>query len=445
MERYRKASREVFDVLKKHCKLVEKASIDEAYCDITEEVNTIIENKQKEDPELPIVDLIKDRDSWSGLLLPNFDDDTNTIAISIDDIKLLIGARIVNDIRKAVYDEVGFTCSAGISNNKSFAKVIASKNKPNGQTILRNSAIPLLLTQIKLLDIPYIGKKIGEELQIRKIETPQDLQKYSKSELDKIFDEKTSQFLYNICRGIDNTEVKQKSIVKSIMASKRFSPISSFDSLENILEVLSIDLVKRMNTDQEEYNRIPKTLTIYYFTLQKYKSKSLSIPMPSQRTNTTNLVSFLIQTLKTKVGTQELFPCSGLSLKASNFTELSSKNAITSFFSATSNREVQFKIPEKTTSFSSTKKESSIEDSIEMFKCNECGKFIKMMDKKEHEDFHFAVKLSREIQTTSPKELNTSSPKSNTKSTSKRKYKGKSSAPKQRKLSNQPRITSFLK
>ena len=37
------------------------------------------------------------------------------------------------DIRKAIYDELGFTCSAGISVNKMAAKFIAGLKKPNAQ------------------------------------------------------------------------------------------------------------------------------------------------------------------------------------------------------------------------------------------------------------------------------------------------------------------------
>ena len=41
--------------------------------------------------------------------------------------------RIVADIRKAIFDELGFTCSAGISVNKMAAKFIAGLKKPNAQ------------------------------------------------------------------------------------------------------------------------------------------------------------------------------------------------------------------------------------------------------------------------------------------------------------------------
>jgi DNA polymerase eta len=43
---YRSESRKIFKVMKKHCELIEKASVDEAFLDITKEVNTAYEELQ---------------------------------------------------------------------------------------------------------------------------------------------------------------------------------------------------------------------------------------------------------------------------------------------------------------------------------------------------------------------------------------------------------------
>jgi DNA polymerase eta len=52
------------------------------------------------------------------------------------DVNLAIGALIVEDIRKDIYDKLGFKCSAGIATNKTLAKFCCGINKPNRQTIL---------------------------------------------------------------------------------------------------------------------------------------------------------------------------------------------------------------------------------------------------------------------------------------------------------------------
>lgn len=52
------------------------------------------------------------------------------------DIKLLIGASIVSEMREAIKEKTGFECSAGIAHNRLMAKLVCGMNKPNKQTIL---------------------------------------------------------------------------------------------------------------------------------------------------------------------------------------------------------------------------------------------------------------------------------------------------------------------
>jgi len=39
-------------------------------------------------------------------------------------------------MRKAVWDELGYRASAGISHNKTLAKLASAMNKPNAQTVV---------------------------------------------------------------------------------------------------------------------------------------------------------------------------------------------------------------------------------------------------------------------------------------------------------------------
>lgn len=60
------------------------------------------------------------------------------------DVKLLIASSIVSEIRAAVKEQTGYTCSAGIAHNKILAKLVCGLNKPNKQTILPLKRIPTL-------------------------------------------------------------------------------------------------------------------------------------------------------------------------------------------------------------------------------------------------------------------------------------------------------------
>ena len=55
---------------------------------------------------------------------------------STSDLRLAVGAALVEEMRAAVAAETTFNCSAGISHSKMFAKYACGMNKPNRQTVL---------------------------------------------------------------------------------------------------------------------------------------------------------------------------------------------------------------------------------------------------------------------------------------------------------------------
>ena len=118
--RYRDASADVFRVLNGNFKLVEKASIDEAYLDLTEDVQRLKETK----PQLTVNDF--STSYLAGIVTKNEDERIDAIEKWLKDSQtndsrdddLLFGAFLVEQIRKKIKDETGFFCSAGVARNK---------------------------------------------------------------------------------------------------------------------------------------------------------------------------------------------------------------------------------------------------------------------------------------------------------------------------------------
>lgn len=71
-------------------------------------------------------------------------DSDENIATSKSNIKLMLAAAVVNEIRAEVLLKTNYTCSAGIAHNKILAKLTCGMNKPNKQTILPLNSIPFL-------------------------------------------------------------------------------------------------------------------------------------------------------------------------------------------------------------------------------------------------------------------------------------------------------------
>ena len=65
-------------------------------------------------------------------------------------------------MRAALHAELGYRASAGVSFNKTVAKIAGSQNKPNGQTIVPLRYIKEALAPVKISKIRFFGGKVSE-------------------------------------------------------------------------------------------------------------------------------------------------------------------------------------------------------------------------------------------------------------------------------------------
>lgn len=112
--RYRNAGREVVAVLCKFSSCVEKASIDEAYIDLTDAIsarNQRVTSAKLKNTFVVGYDSENGQEQW---LKDTYDSGMNDKTMQ----DLAQGAALVEEIRAAVLEQTGFNCSAGISYNK---------------------------------------------------------------------------------------------------------------------------------------------------------------------------------------------------------------------------------------------------------------------------------------------------------------------------------------
>ncbi|XP_068629760.1 DNA polymerase eta [Battus philenor] len=271
MTRYREAGKEVAKVLQRHTPLFERASIDEAYLDIT------IPVKQRLDT--------LDVNTITKAMLPNtfalgyetLDDfisdvwNCNSDSLDFDYVhtkQLLVGAVIVSEIRAAVFNETGYECSAGIAHNKIMAKLVCGMNKPNKQTILPKHCVDVLFESLPIKKVKHMGRKFGdivcETLNVTKMG---ELQRFTKQELQAKFDEKNGAWLYNIARGIDLEPVQVRLNPKSIGCCKQFRgklALTDLDSVRTWLRNLADEIEERLEQDSLECNRTPKQMVLSF-------------------------------------------------------------------------------------------------------------------------------------------------------------------------------------
>lgn len=165
---YSEVSKQIHAILQNYSPLVEMASIDEAYLDITG-----LEN--------------------------------------------LLGTPI--DIAHALQDEIfiktnGLTCSIGIAPIKFLAKIASDEKKPHGIFMISYEDMPNYLKELSIVKIPGVGKRFSEELKKLGIKKCADVCCLDKAFWEQKFG-KAGIMLYDRASGIDNREVEPYTERKS--------------------------------------------------------------------------------------------------------------------------------------------------------------------------------------------------------------------------------------
>ncbi|NXD36671.1 POLH polymerase, partial [Copsychus sechellarum] len=270
LTRYREASAEVMQVLSRFA-AIERASIDEAYLDLTGSARHRLRDLRGRplpaallpstfchivfpcDPFcVPFLEELRRRglDEWLASL--SFDNP------DCPDLQLTMGAVIVEEIRVAVEAATGFRCSAGISHNKTLAKLACGLNKPNRQTLVSARFVPQLFSQLPVSSIRNLGGKLGTAItDILGVEYIGELTQFSETELQTHFGDKTGSWLYDLCRGIEEEPVKNRYLPQSIGCSKNFpgkSALATQKAVQHWLLQLALELESRLNKDRSQQN-----------------------------------------------------------------------------------------------------------------------------------------------------------------------------------------------
>lgn len=161
---YRQASAKIFQIFKRMAKHVQKASVDEAYMDVTDEVEVLLEQRFP-DWQHCSVKQVTHHLSWATLGVV-IEDQNSSQEVTWDDVRMMLAAEKALDIRQAVFNELGYTVSAGVAPNLTLAKICSAMNKPNQQTVLRPSVVKSFMYTLPFQKIRMMGGKLGDEIEL---------------------------------------------------------------------------------------------------------------------------------------------------------------------------------------------------------------------------------------------------------------------------------------
>jgi DNA polymerase-4 len=172
---YKEVSRQIRAIFALHTPLIEPLSLDEAYLDVTE---------------------------------------------NLQGVKL--ATEIAEDIRARIRAETGLTASAGVSYNKFLAKLASDQNKPDGLFVITPRMGPAFVETLPVGRFHGVGPATTAKMNRLGIETGRDLKERSLEFLQQHFG-KAGAYYYGIAHGLDDRPVRADRIRKSIGAENTFS------------------------------------------------------------------------------------------------------------------------------------------------------------------------------------------------------------------------------
>lgn len=135
----------------------------------------------------------------------------------------LAGVRkVAQDIKDAVFDATGLSCSIGVTPNKLLAKLCSDLDKPNGLTVLMPEDIPTRIWPLPVKRINGIGPKSTQRLQDLGVQTIGELAQASPEWLIEQFGSNYGQWLHRAAHGQDDRPVVTYREAKSMSRETTF-------------------------------------------------------------------------------------------------------------------------------------------------------------------------------------------------------------------------------
>ena len=171
--KYSKYSNIITDIIREHVPVVEKASVDEFYLDMT------------------------GMDKMFGII------------------------KYTNELRDKIIKETHLPLSMGLSQNKTVSKVATGVSKPNGNKAIERGDEKIFLAPLSVKKLPMVGNETFQVMQELGIKTIVTLQNMPPLAMEKVFG-KNGQTLWLRAQGIDTTPVKPYYERESLSSERTF-------------------------------------------------------------------------------------------------------------------------------------------------------------------------------------------------------------------------------
>ena len=223
---YGKMSQEVTEILTQDLPLVEKASVDEFYADLT------------------------GMDQFFGCY------------------------KFAKELRSKIIKETGLPISFGLSNNKTVSKVATGEAKPNNQINVAHGYEKTFLAPLSIKKIPMVGDKTFKTFCLLGITSVGIVQNMPIERMISVFG-RNGRTIWERCNGIDDSPIKPFHERKSISSERTYGK-DTFDQV--MINTTILAMAENLAFQLRRGNKLASTISVKvrYSDFQTY-SKQISI------------------------------------------------------------------------------------------------------------------------------------------------------------------------
>jgi DNA polymerase-4 len=186
-------------------------------------------------------------------------------------------------MQQAVMDRTGISISIGGATGRTLAKMAASVNKPFGVHIVPPGSEAAFMSRFALSDIPGVGPALAEALRRRGATQVSDIAPLDLATLTSWVGDSRAQWLYHLARGEDFGGVAPRRPQKSISHERTFPiDISDPEELETRLMMLAVETGASLRADGLRARTVTGRLRYADFT-DRSASRTLPEPVESDR------------------------------------------------------------------------------------------------------------------------------------------------------------------
>jgi DNA polymerase IV (DinB-like DNA polymerase) len=281
-EYYDQISRGIMDIFRTYVSCIEQVSVDEAYLDVTKQVEG----------------------------------------------KFEIAGQYAKKIKAEVKGKVGISFSIGIGPNKLVAKIACDIQKPDGLTIVRPEEVKAFLAPLPVNHLLGVGKKTTMRMEQMGIRTIGDLAGYDCPRLVEVFGKTLGVYFHNAANAIDNDPVLEQGEAESI------SRIGTLKQDTRDLELIlnkTLKLTDDVFREIHEKNLSYKTVSIYMVMVDlTSKTRSVTLDQPAKDRET---IERNVRMLFEKYLVESTLEIRRVGVKVSGFQrEMPQQKQLTSFF-----------------------------------------------------------------------------------------------------------------